>query len=129
MPEILWKAYIDFEISLGETSKARNLHERLLERSHHIKVWMSYAKFEMSHPEEEGVTPVSLARKVYERANNALRAEGEKEERVLLLEAWRELEKKHGDEENLQRVESKLPRRVKRRQKIIGQDGVICILF
>lgn len=38
MPEILWKAYIDFEISLEETRNARQLYERLLDRTHHVKV-------------------------------------------------------------------------------------------
>lgn len=86
---------------------------------------MSYAQFEMSMgTAEEGVDSVALARTVYERGNGALRASGEKEERVMLLEAWRELELKHGDSITVQRVESKMPRRVKRRQKIIGQDGV-----
>jgi crooked neck len=38
MPELLWKAYIDFEAGLGETEKARALYERLLERTLHVKV-------------------------------------------------------------------------------------------
>ena len=32
MPEVLWKAYIDFEIAEGENSNARELYTRLLER-------------------------------------------------------------------------------------------------
>ncbi|XP_075225351.1 pre-mRNA splicing factor crn [Lycorma delicatula] len=124
MPELLWKAYIDFEISLGEAEKGRRLYERLLERTHHVKVWMSYAQFEMSvGSAEEDIDNIVLARRVYERGNNALRASGEKEERVMLLEAWRELEMKYGDSTTVQRVENKMPRRVKRRQRIVGQDG------
>lgn len=38
MPELLWKAYIDFEVSQGEVAHARQLYERLLERTHHVKV-------------------------------------------------------------------------------------------
>lgn len=38
MPELLWKAYIDFEVNLGELDKARLLYERLLERTLHVKV-------------------------------------------------------------------------------------------
>lgn len=90
---------------------------------------MSYVQFEMTHGKEEGLDPVSLARKVYERGNNALRDSGEKEERVLLLEAWRDLEKKHGDQESLKKVESKLPRRIRKRQKIIASDGVSILIF
>lgn len=38
MPELLWKAYIDFESGLGEFERARLLYERLLERTLHVKV-------------------------------------------------------------------------------------------
>jgi crooked neck len=38
MPELLWKTYIDFEVGQNETGKARELHERLLERTLHVKV-------------------------------------------------------------------------------------------
>lgn len=38
MPEVLWKSYIDYEISQEEFSNARNLYERLLERTMHVKV-------------------------------------------------------------------------------------------
>jgi len=46
MPEILWKAYIDFEIEEGERETARSLYERLIALSGHVKVWISYALFE-----------------------------------------------------------------------------------
>lgn len=54
MPELLWKAYIDFETEEGEREKARSLYERLLALSGHVKVWISYALFE--------ATPLSLPR-------------------------------------------------------------------
>lgn len=120
MPELLWKAYIDFEAGLGETEKARALYERLLERTLHVKVWMSYAQFEMSAAEEGNVV---LARQVYERANQSLRGAGEKEERVLLLEAWRDFETQNRDEESLANVIRKMPRRVKKRQRVQADDG------
>ena len=46
MPEILWKAYIDFEVEEGERAIARALYERLIALSGHVKVWISYALFE-----------------------------------------------------------------------------------
>lgn len=42
MPEVLWKAYIDFEIGEREWDRARNLYERLLERTEHVKVLYSF---------------------------------------------------------------------------------------
>ena len=46
MPELLWKSYIDFEIAQGDWERTRSLYERLLERTTHVKVWISYARFE-----------------------------------------------------------------------------------
>lgn len=40
------QSYIDFEIQEGERERARELYERLLERTTHVKVWLSYAAFE-----------------------------------------------------------------------------------
>jgi crooked neck len=86
---------------------------------------MSYAQFEMSAADEENVV---LARQVYERANQSLRGANEKEERVLLLEAWRDFETQHGDSESLETVMQKMPRRVKKRQRVQADDGVsICL--
>lgn len=48
MPELLWKSYIDLEVEEGERERARALYERLLARSGHVKVWISYALFESS---------------------------------------------------------------------------------
>ena len=46
-PEILWKAYIDFETEEGDRGRCRALYERLLERTQHVKVWISFAQFEL----------------------------------------------------------------------------------
>ncbi|CAL5221424.1 g3611 [Coccomyxa viridis] len=117
MPEVLWKSYIDFEIGEGERKNTRELYERLLQRTHHVKVWMSYADFEgapMPEPEDEEEDPQAAAaraqaaqsgpesaasreacaRSVYERAFTSLRESqpDAKEEAVMLLEAWRSAE-------------------------------------
>lgn len=125
MPELLWKAYIDFEVAQGECELARQLYERLLERTQHVKVWMSYAKFELTSQlaEEDSEMNVLLARRVYERANDTLRQLGDKESRVLLLEAWRDFERESGDHVSYEKVMDKMPRRIKKRQKIISESG------
>lgn len=38
MPEVLWKAYIDFEVEQEEYQNTRKLYRRLLERTQHVKV-------------------------------------------------------------------------------------------
>lgn len=74
MPELLWKAYIDFEIGNGEYGHARTLYRRLLQRTKHVKVWISYAKFEVS------IGAIKEAREVFRQAFVALKNVDNKEE-------------------------------------------------
>lgn len=94
MPEVLWKAYIDFEEEEGEYDRTRRLYERLLEKTDHVKVWISYAHFEINVPdeadpdaadEETEDTPISedaklRARRVFERAYKSMKEKDLKEE-------------------------------------------------
>merc|ERR1711979_143716 len=63
------------------------------------------------------------ARHVYEEANKELRRAREKEERLMLLEAWADFESEEGDEKSQAMVAQLLPRRVKKRRKIQTDDG------
>ena len=45
MPELVWKSYIEFEIDNGENARVKELYEELLEKSQHVKVWVSYASW------------------------------------------------------------------------------------
>jgi crooked neck len=89
MPENVWKAYIDMEIGLGEYGRVRELYKRLLQRTKHVKVWLSYAKFEA-----ENARDADLSRLVYQDAYSHFRQnEPElKEERLLILENWLKFE-------------------------------------
>jgi crooked neck len=95
MPQLLWKAYIDFEIEEGDREKARLLYERLVNLSGHHKVWISYAEFEGSsmpvpralrEEEDEEVEAkvvegdVNLARDVFARGYKDLKSKELKEE-------------------------------------------------
>jgi crooked neck len=97
MPEILWKAYIDFEVDeQGDREKTRSLYERLVGVSGHHKVWISYAEFEGSsiplpramreEEEDEDAEPrvvagdAELARQVFERGYKDLKDKGLKAE-------------------------------------------------
>lgn len=120
MPEILWKAYIDFEIEQEEADKARELYKRLLKRTQHVKVWLSFAQFELQLDHEDRLVQ---GRHVYEEANKALRQGSEKEERLMLLETWRDYEDENGDERSRKNVADLMPRRIKKRRKIQTEDG------
>lgn len=87
MPELLWKSYIDFEEESMEFDRTRYLFERLLQKTDHVKVWISYAHFEINadEGEEEDDETVSeeaksRARAVFERAYKSLKAKDLKEE-------------------------------------------------
>ncbi|KAM0520217.1 hypothetical protein ACHAPE_003497 [Trichoderma viride] len=138
MPELLWKAYIDFEEEEGEYERTRELYERLLEKTGHVKVWISYAHFEINIPEDDNEVegeeqekeepPISeeakaRARKVFERAHKNMRDKDLKEERVSLLNAWLSFERTHGTEENVDAVQQQMPRRIKRRRRVQDDSG------
>lgn len=142
------QSYIDFEIAEGERERTRELYERLLQRTRHVKVWMSYAAFEASPlPEPEGEEPAenggraggpeeaperreATARSVYERAYRNLRDSqpDAKEEAVMLLEAWRDFEMNtesrspQEQQEGIEAVERKMPKRVK-----VRSPGLACV--
>jgi crooked neck len=123
-PEAVWKSYIDFETRIGEADKARNLYEILMERSKHVKVWISYARFEADLKDEDASqiqtqNPVDKSRAVFEKANQYFRehAKDQKEERLLLLENWLSVEEAH-ETTHIDEVKKKFPKRVKKRRKV-----------
>jgi tetratricopeptide (TPR) repeat protein len=98
MPEVLWKSYIDFESVEGayerDRTKVRALYERLVERTGHVKVWISWALFEggelkpPAEEDEEGETQeaegipgdLEKGREIFERGYKDLRSKGLKDE-------------------------------------------------
>ncbi|KAM0748141.1 protein prenylyltransferase [Meredithblackwellia eburnea MCA 4105] len=161
MPELIWKSWIDYEYGEEEYDRARELYERLLRRTSHVKVWVSFAQFEANagkaiadrlagieeedHEEEEDgekeeKEPVDVdqeavdaarsdglekARKVFQRGYDDLKKKSLKEERVVLLEAWKALEAVQGDAESLAKVETMMPRVVKKMRKVDGEGSMM----
>uniref|UniRef100_A0A4W3JQ75 Crooked neck-like protein 1 n=1 Tax=Callorhinchus milii TaxID=7868 RepID=A0A4W3JQ75_CALMI len=120
MPEVLWKSYIDFEIEQEEYERTRKLYRCLLQRTQHVKVWISYVQFELS---VEGTDRLTRCRQIYEDANRSLRNCEEKEERLMFLESWKDFEVEFGTESSQERVEKLMPERVKKRRKLQADDG------
>uniref|UniRef100_A0A2K6U3M9 Crooked neck-like protein 1 n=1 Tax=Saimiri boliviensis boliviensis TaxID=39432 RepID=A0A2K6U3M9_SAIBB len=120
MPEVLWKSYIDFEIEQEETERTRNLYRRLLQRTQHVKVWISFAQFELSSGKEGSL---AKCRQIYEEANKSMRNCEEKEERLMLLESWRSFEEEFGTASDKERVDKLMPEKVKKRRKVQADDG------
>ncbi|KAA3675545.1 crooked neck [Paragonimus westermani] len=150
MPELLWKAYIDFEIEQYDWERARALYQRLLRRTQHVKVWISFANFELcahnrltledlddedtemclrnssvdkkmivrEHNENEIRKSIMRARAVYREANQALRTCEDKEQRVRLLETWKEFEAEYGDSDSQREVMKLQPQKVVRSRRL-----------
>ncbi|EGO00310.1 hypothetical protein SERLA73DRAFT_160233 [Serpula lacrymans var. lacrymans S7.3] len=142
MPEILWKAYIDFEVDeQGDREKTRLLYERLVSLSGHHKVWISYAEFEgASIPlpramrdeegeDEEGETRMvegdaNMARQVFEKGYKDLKSKELKAERVALLEAWKAFEQQNGSDADVAKVQAMMPI-VGRKQHVDKETGQV----
>ena len=113
--ENVWKSYIDFEINLQEFNRARILFRSLLEKTNHVKVWVGFAKFELENAES-----YENARNIFDEAYRYFKTEEPdlKEERLMILEAWIDLEKQNGTQNSYEKVKNKMPKRVKKRRKI-----------
>lgn len=127
MPELVWKAYIDFEDYEREYDRARALYELLLSKTDHVKVWINYAKFELNVPDQETAeeedAPISeaakrRAREIFRRAHDMFKEKEMKEERVELLNAWRSFEHTHGTAEDIEKIEKQMPKRVKKHRRV-----------
>ncbi|CAI7640974.1 unnamed protein product [Penicillium crustosum] len=133
MPELVWKAYIDFEEGEGEYERVRQLYERLLQKTDHVKVWLNYARFESSVLGEEGEeedeeeqkplpeAAILRSRAVFSRAEKALKEKGHTNDRVDILNAWQQFEHESGSPEDIEKIDKQMPRRVKKRRKL-GDD-------
>lgn len=86
-----------------------------------LQVWISYAQFELSIDSSDRL---ERCRQIFEEANKGLRSCEEKEERLMLLESWKEFEKEFGSDSTRERVSKLLPEKVKKRRKLIAEDGV-----
>lgn len=64
------------------------------------------------------------SRQIYEEANKSMRSCEEKEERLMLLESWRDFERDFGSEATVEKVRRLMPKKVKKRRKLTAEDGV-----
>mmetsp|Transcript_16134 Transcript_16134/g.19604 ORF Transcript_16134/g.19604 Transcript_16134/m.19604 type:complete len:299 (+) Transcript_16134:3-899(+) len=134
MPEVIWKKYIDFEIFIGKKNKgdfakAENLYERLLDITKHVKVWISFGKFLCL---TVGGEKISEGRKLFKRAYDYFKSQPNagKEERVVLLDAWEEIENEmirkgvaKADNKELQSVVNMKPKKLKKRRELPDGGG------
>lgn len=120
LPELVWKSYIDLEIERKRFKEATALYRRLLERTQHVRVWLSMAQFML---ESDSSNP-SKARSIYKEAFDSMKGETERTmDRVSVFDAWRDFEQSHGDVSSLDAVLKLTPTRVKKIKAVLTEDG------
>ncbi|EER04454.1 CGI-201 protein, short form, putative [Perkinsus marinus ATCC 50983] len=117
-PELIWKKCIDIEIEQGEMENARDLFERLLDRTTHVKVWRSYADFELKHGDQS----FEKAKEVLERGIAEAKKEEDSESRRLLLEYMLKLAKE-AKYDDIANIESRQPKAVKHKGRVDQSHG------
>eukprot|EP00667_Euglena_gracilis_P005297 EG_transcript_5334 len=104
MPEVCWKAFIDFEVSHQEHSRARKLYEELLGKTRHYKVYIAFAMFETNV-----CADLDRARDVFQQGYQELSTQQEStEELATLLQNWLQMEQERGTPETVSAVEDKI---------------------
>lgn len=127
---LVWYAYINYLAEeLYMFSRARNVFERMVKMSPgQLKVWVKWAIFEVQAPSDEQEKDIlaaqeseqdteieivasaesrSRARAVFERALKQFKSSDE--ERVLILEAYKQFEDVYGDVASAEKVAQRLP--------------------
>ena len=66
---------------------------------------------------------MSNARKVFSKANQALRNCEEKEHRKMLIDSWKEFEEEFGDSSSIERVTKLIPKKMTKRRQVTTDDG------
>ncbi|XP_025690370.1 uncharacterized protein [Arachis hypogaea] len=131
-----WTKYAELERSLCETDRARAIFELAIAQPALDmpellwKVWISYAEFEAHNSldlkeEEQKRECLQRARRVFEEALNYFRSSAPelKEERAMLLEKWLNMEAASGELGDVSLVQSKLPKKLKKRKQVTTEDG------
>ncbi len=124
VPELAWKAAIDFEFENGDHDKMRELYEQLLERAgFHLKIWVSFANMELLCANDNLIEGLQRARVILQRAYDHFKTHNANTERLVLLEAWKEIEAEHGSEADVVAINAKFPRRIKKRRRVLEEDA------
>lgn len=66
---------------------------------------------------------IEAARNVFSEACAYLKSGEQKEERVLLVQTWKEFEDKIGDPDAQEKVAKLMPKRIKKKRQIKTEDG------
>ena len=103
---LFYKTFIEFEQTLGEYDKVIDLYEEWLTIDDSPTTWSNYALF-------MALVHVNKGRDIYKKAYEAYKQRELIEERINLLELWKNYEMMHGDAASVDSVIQMLPKLVK----------------
>ncbi|GFE53099.1 crooked neck family 1 isoform [Babesia ovis] len=112
MPETIWNRYIEIEKGWQQYPYVRNIYERLLLKTTHIKVFKAYCDFEFE------IGCLDNGRSIAERALDYYKASNHQVERAAMLAHLLKLEHTHGTEETVSKVRERQPKKVRRKRKM-----------
>jgi len=118
MPELVWKRYIDLEVSHDEMEMARKVWLKLVSKSNHVRVYIAYSEFEALQAQA-----MPMARESLEQGIKSFKGENRCDERAMLLEHWLKLEREYGCPKTAEDLERRQAKRVKKRRSVRGEDG------
>jgi len=118
MPEVCWKAYIDFEVKHQELDNAQRLYEALVDKTRHYKVYIAFAMFKSNVCED-----ADAAREVFRQGYQELSSQDDSAEEVsTLLQNWLKFEQEKGSAATVSSVEDKInPDRKKGSSKLLAR--------
>lgn len=133
----IWASYIDYLKDEMRYEEARRIYTRLLSSHPEVDNWIAFALFESSIPSEEQMknfeeteqeefqfeiteTNRNKTREIFEKSDAYFKSNGPKEDRVVILEAWRNYELSHGTSESADQIAKRLPTIVKRMKFVDG---------
>lgn len=121
-PEDIWKFYIEYETINKNYDKVRKLYENLINKTNHVKVYNSFAKF------EENNKDYLRCRIIYEKANNYYKLCKNNDDRADILYNWLEFEERISMFDNvdnlniLDKIKKQLPQKVVKR-KVVNDEN------
>lgn len=135
----LWISFIEFLKDEFNYAEARNLYEKLIERKDTVRSWVSFAFFESSilspvqlkEFEAMGNTELEFSidethrentRNVFRRAIHHYKELKSNENRLIILQEWKNYEATHGSTDSVKSVSDKFPTMVKKRITVNGTE-------
>ncbi|RLV94087.1 Pre-mRNA-splicing factor CLF1 [Spathaspora sp. JA1] len=137
--ESFFRFCVEFFKDEMKYDEIRKMYRDLIEKSPTASNWISFALFESTIPSEEQLEQylqseeenesfeititseqIENTRSIFEEAEKYFKQNEYNEDRLVIIEAWKDYEQVHGDQESFTRVSNKVPTIVKKTRNVDG---------